>query len=196
MFELTRASAGDEPAEKALADALATVANEAPQETLHALQAAPSTDRDAAIEALAEGMVRASKPDAPLWEHLKQLQGSPDSNTVDFARQIEVTLSQKIAEGKAPGTVRKIERGIDPAVGTRVVISGTCGLRCCHNVRTRDHRRDRRCTFFLSIAVSRASAYFGSAWYQPTVAKLQGQMNVSLRQACVGHLLRGLPLTG
>ncbi len=102
LFELTRASGGDEAAERAMADALATVANEAPQELLHGLKAAPSTDRDAAVEALAEGMVRAEKPDAPLWAQLKELQGSPDANSVDFARQLEVTLSQKIAEAKAP----------------------------------------------------------------------------------------------
>jgi D-alanyl-D-alanine carboxypeptidase/D-alanyl-D-alanine-endopeptidase (penicillin-binding protein 4) len=104
LFELTRASSGDEAAEKSLADALTTVANEAPQETLLALKAASSADRDAAVEGLAEGLARARKPDAPLWNQLKELQGSPDSNTVDFARHIEVTLSQKIAEAKAPAS--------------------------------------------------------------------------------------------
>ena len=88
-----------------MSDALATVANEAPAETLMALKAAPSLDRDAAIETRAEGMVRAEKPDAPLWEQLKEMQGSLDANTVEFARTIEISLSQKIAEAKAPVTL-------------------------------------------------------------------------------------------
>ncbi|MBS1149109.1 MAG: D-alanyl-D-alanine carboxypeptidase [Myxococcaceae bacterium] len=102
LYELTRASNGDEAAEKALSDALATVATEAPRELLLSLKSAPSTDRDATLESLADGLVRAAKPDAPLWGMLKELQGSPDANTVDFARMVEVTLSLKIAEAKAP----------------------------------------------------------------------------------------------
>ena len=104
LYELTRAASGDELAEKAMADALATVADEAPLELLLSLKAAPPVDRAATLEALAEGMARAAKPDAPLWTQLKQLQGSLDPNTVDFARLVEVTLSQKIAEAKAPAT--------------------------------------------------------------------------------------------
>lgn len=102
LYELTRASNGDEAAEKAMADALATVANEAPRELLMSLKTAASTDRDASLEALAEGMARQAKPDAPLWAMMKELQGSPDANTVDFVRMVDVTLSQKIAEAKSP----------------------------------------------------------------------------------------------
>ncbi len=102
LYELTRASNGDEAAEKAMADALAIVANEAPRELLLSLKVASTADREATLEALAEGLVRAGKPDAPLWAQLKELQGSPDANTVDFSRLVEMQLSQKIAEAKAP----------------------------------------------------------------------------------------------
>lgn len=102
LYELTRASNGDDAAEKAMADALATVAGEAPREVLMSLKTAPTTDRDASLDALAEGMARQAKPDAPLWGQLKDLQGSPDANTVDFVRMVEVVLSQKIAEAKSP----------------------------------------------------------------------------------------------
>jgi len=104
LYELVRASNGDEVSERAMADALAVVVNEAPRELVLSLKAAPTVDRDATLESLADGLTRAAKPDAPLWQTLKDLQGSPDANTVDFAKMVEVTLSQKIAEAKAPGS--------------------------------------------------------------------------------------------
>lgn len=102
LYELTRAASGDEAGELVMQDALATVANEAPLEVLMSLKSAPPADRTSALDALADGMARAAKPEAPLWGQLKALQGSLDPNTVDFARQVEVTLSQRIAEAKAP----------------------------------------------------------------------------------------------
>ncbi len=104
LYELVRASNGDEVSERAMADALAVVVNEAPRELVLSLKAAPTVDRDATLESLADGLTRAAKPDAPLWQTLKDLQGSPDANTVDFAKMVEVTLSLKIAEAKAPGS--------------------------------------------------------------------------------------------
>jgi D-alanyl-D-alanine carboxypeptidase/D-alanyl-D-alanine-endopeptidase (penicillin-binding protein 4) len=116
LYELTRAANGDEAAEKAMADALATVANEAPRELVLSLKSAPTADREATLESLADGMTRAAKPDAPLWLQLKDLQGSSDANTVEFARMVEVTLSQKIAEAKAPApTDGGLSTGITPA---------------------------------------------------------------------------------
>ncbi len=102
LYELVRASNGEEASERAMADALAVVVNEAPRELVLSLKGAPTVDRDATLESLADGMARAAKPDAPLWQTLKDLQGSPDANTVDFAKMVEVTLSLKIAEAKAP----------------------------------------------------------------------------------------------
>ncbi len=102
LCELSRASAADDEAGPVLADALATVANESPFETLMVLRGFSTADRESQLEELAQGLVRAAQPDAPLWAELKALQGSPEPSVVDFARSVEVFLSQRIAEAKAP----------------------------------------------------------------------------------------------
>jgi D-alanyl-D-alanine carboxypeptidase/D-alanyl-D-alanine-endopeptidase (penicillin-binding protein 4) len=105
LFEFVRASESDAPSSAWLAEQLAIVATDAPQELLLALKSAPKADRDAAIDALVQGLVKAAQPDAPLWPTLREAQGSPDPTTVAFAKELEVTLSQKIAEARAPAPV-------------------------------------------------------------------------------------------
>jgi D-alanyl-D-alanine carboxypeptidase/D-alanyl-D-alanine-endopeptidase (penicillin-binding protein 4) len=102
LLEWARAASGEEVARGLLADALAGVAKEAPKELIEALRAASVPERDMSLEMLAQGMVRAAQPDAPLWAALKDAQGALDAGLVDFARNMEVTLSQRIAEAKAP----------------------------------------------------------------------------------------------
>lgn len=103
LLELVRAGAsGDQALDDQLSDALASIANEAPNELLYAMRVAPVKDSEAAVDMLARGLVRAAQPEAALWETLKQSQGSLDPRAVDFAKQLEAQLSQKIAEARAP----------------------------------------------------------------------------------------------
>jgi serine-type D-Ala-D-Ala carboxypeptidase/endopeptidase (penicillin-binding protein 4) len=101
LFELVRAAPQGQDYD-GIALGLTQVANEASNELLFALPRAPESDREAAVTALALGFVMASIPDAPFWNALKTAQGSPDLRLVDFARGLEVTLSQRIAEARAP----------------------------------------------------------------------------------------------
>ncbi len=102
LCELSKAAAADENDAPVLEDALATVANESSFETLGVLRGLSTADREGLLDELAKGLVRAAQPEAPLWAQLKAMQGSPEPSVVDFARSVEVFLSQKIAEAKAP----------------------------------------------------------------------------------------------
>jgi D-alanyl-D-alanine carboxypeptidase/D-alanyl-D-alanine-endopeptidase (penicillin-binding protein 4) len=102
LVELTKAAASDEEDGPLLSDALATVANESPFETLGVVRGLSTADREGTLDELSKGMCRAAQPDAPLWAQLKTMQGSPEPSVVDFARAVEIYLSQKIAEAKAP----------------------------------------------------------------------------------------------
>jgi D-alanyl-D-alanine carboxypeptidase/D-alanyl-D-alanine-endopeptidase (penicillin-binding protein 4) len=107
LFELTRAAEAtdDEKLKNELSDALASIANEAPNEMIYALKVAPQKEGDAALDAMAAGFIRAAKADAPWWAKLKEAQGSLDPRTVEAARRVEASLSQKIAEAKATPAV-------------------------------------------------------------------------------------------
>jgi D-alanyl-D-alanine carboxypeptidase/D-alanyl-D-alanine-endopeptidase (penicillin-binding protein 4) len=103
MFELTRAAEAtdDDKLKGELADSHASIANEAPNEMIYALKVAPAKEGEAALDAMAAGFIRAAKPDAPWWGALKSAQGSLDPRTVEAAKRVEASLSQKIAEAKA-----------------------------------------------------------------------------------------------
>lgn len=102
LFEANRALRGDEDASKAVADGLATCANEASAEFLAALSRSPSADRDSVIESLAQGFVAQARPDAPFFAGLTAAQGSFDPALAELAKSTEVALSLRIAEAKAP----------------------------------------------------------------------------------------------
>ncbi|MBX7098958.1 MAG: D-alanyl-D-alanine carboxypeptidase/D-alanyl-D-alanine-endopeptidase [Myxococcaceae bacterium] len=102
LFEANRALRGDEDASKAVADGLATCANEASAEFLAALSRSPAADRDSVIESLAQGFVSQARPDAPFFAGLTAAQGSFDPALAELAKSTEVALSQRIAEAKAP----------------------------------------------------------------------------------------------
>ncbi|MEW6430907.1 MAG: D-alanyl-D-alanine carboxypeptidase/D-alanyl-D-alanine-endopeptidase [Myxococcota bacterium] len=105
LFEFVRASGSDARASAWLSEQLAVVATDAPQELLLALKSSPQEARDAAVDSLVAGLVKAAQPDAPLWPKLREAQGSPDPTMVAFAKALEATLSQKIAEARAPPAV-------------------------------------------------------------------------------------------
>jgi len=105
LFELVRAAESDAKASEWLSEHLAVVATDAPRELLVALKASPQAEQDAAVDSLVRGLVKAAQPEAPLWPTLREAQGSPDPSMVSFARALEATLSQKIAEARAPAPV-------------------------------------------------------------------------------------------
>ncbi|MBL9037643.1 MAG: D-alanyl-D-alanine carboxypeptidase/D-alanyl-D-alanine-endopeptidase [Archangium sp.] len=102
VLEFVRASVGDAKAWAMMAEQVAVVANDAPVELLTALKAASDAERDATITALVEGFVKAAQPEAPFWQALRTMQGAADAELSAFAKGLETTLAQRIAEAKAP----------------------------------------------------------------------------------------------
>jgi len=102
VFEFVRYTASDELGSAFLAEQLAVVAHDAPVELLSALQVTGEADRAAALDALVVGLVKQSQADAPLWAALKASQGSVDPSVATFSKSLEVLLSQRIAEARAP----------------------------------------------------------------------------------------------
>ncbi|MFT3709866.1 MAG: D-alanyl-D-alanine carboxypeptidase/D-alanyl-D-alanine-endopeptidase [Archangium sp.] len=102
LFDFVKVDASDEKMSAWLSEQLAVVATDAPQELLLALKSTPEADRSVIIDSLVRGMVKAGQPDAPLWGTLRQTQGAADPALASFAKQLEVTLSLKVAEARAP----------------------------------------------------------------------------------------------
>jgi serine-type D-Ala-D-Ala carboxypeptidase/endopeptidase (penicillin-binding protein 4) len=115
LVELASASKGDDASQKEIADALAEVAHTAPEELLSALQLASSEDREACTTLLARGLARAADPEHPLWRALRKMVGSISSKAADFAKQLEATMSLKIAAEKAPAVQPASAAGAAPA---------------------------------------------------------------------------------
>jgi len=102
LLAFVKLSAADEGRAAWLAEQLAVVANDAPEELLSALEAMSEKEQPAAVEALVAGLVRAAQPETPWWPTLRAAQGHPDPRTAEFARALEVTMSQRIAALRAP----------------------------------------------------------------------------------------------
>lgn len=102
LLELSRAAGEDRQAQAELADALSEVGRTAPDELILSLREAPSSDRDRAIELLAQGLVAAEDPQHAFWPALRRSMGSVDADLAAFSRQLETTLSLAIAQKKAP----------------------------------------------------------------------------------------------
>ncbi len=101
LVELTRAAASDERAKSDLAVALAEVARTAPEELVHALRTAVAADRDAALPLLALGLEREADPEHPFWPAVRNLMGAAQPERAGFAKELESSLSQRIALDKA-----------------------------------------------------------------------------------------------
>jgi len=101
LVELTRAALTDERAKADLAVALAEVARTAPEELVHALQTSAQADRDAALPLLAAGLEKEADPDHPFWPALRGLMAAADTARAAFAKELESSLSQRIALDKA-----------------------------------------------------------------------------------------------
>jgi D-alanyl-D-alanine carboxypeptidase/D-alanyl-D-alanine-endopeptidase (penicillin-binding protein 4) len=106
LVELARPSSGDAASQRTVAGALADVARTAPDELLVSLRAAPSADRDAAIVLLAKGVAEQQDADHPLWPAVRKVMASTDSAVATFGRELDATLSQRMAAEKAPRVVQ------------------------------------------------------------------------------------------
>src|SRR6266852_4708461 len=102
LTELASAAKDDEASQKEIAAALAEVARTAPAELLGALQTASSEDREATTTLLARGVAKAGDADHPFWPALRRMIGMLDVRSSDFAKQLETTMSLKMAREKAP----------------------------------------------------------------------------------------------
>ncbi|WP_224361709.1 D-alanyl-D-alanine carboxypeptidase/D-alanyl-D-alanine endopeptidase [Hyalangium versicolor] len=102
VVELAGASRGDTPSEAELAVALGEVARTAPEELVVALREAGAPERDVAVSLLARGLVQAGDAEHPFWKSLRKQLGAPDPAVVTFVRNLDATLSKKVAEQKAP----------------------------------------------------------------------------------------------
>jgi D-alanyl-D-alanine carboxypeptidase/D-alanyl-D-alanine-endopeptidase (penicillin-binding protein 4) len=117
LVELARVSAGDAPAQRTVSGSLADVARTAPDELLVSLRSASAADRDAALGLLAQGVAQQQDADHPLWPAVRKMMASTDSAVAAFGRELDATLSQRMAAEKAPRVVQ--------AAGSTVPASAT-----------------------------------------------------------------------
>ncbi len=107
VVELAGASRGDGQAETELSEALGEVARTAPEELIVALRESDIPERDVAVSLLARGLVQVGDAEHPFWKSLRKQLGASDPALVTFVRSLDASLSQKVAEQKAP-------RALDP----------------------------------------------------------------------------------
>ncbi len=115
VFDVAKASVGDDVVQRELADALGEVSRTAPDELLMSLKGAAGPDRELALHLLAKGLVAQADAEHPFWPSLRKLMGAVDPATAEFARKIETALSQKVAEEKAPKAAVLPTDGAKPA---------------------------------------------------------------------------------
>ncbi|NTX06071.1 D-alanyl-D-alanine carboxypeptidase/D-alanyl-D-alanine-endopeptidase [Myxococcus sp. CA051A] len=102
VLELAGATGVDAQAQAEMSVALGEVARTAPEELVVALRASSPADREAASTLLARALVQAGQADHPFWKSLRRLQGAADPQVAAFSKGLDSTLSQKVAEAKAP----------------------------------------------------------------------------------------------
>ena len=112
LLRVAAASKEGEQPRKLVGTALAEVSRTAPEALLAALRAASSTEREEATGLLARGLATANA-DHPLWSALRRMMGSLDAASVSFAKELEQTISLKLASDKGAA--------IQPAAATRPV---------------------------------------------------------------------------
>jgi len=115
LVELARASNGDAASQRTVAASLADVAKTAPDELLVTLRTASSADRDAAITLLAKGVSEQQDADHPLWPAVRKVMASTEASVAAFGKELEATLSQRMAAEKAPRVVQASGAAAAPA---------------------------------------------------------------------------------
>ena len=121
LVELARASAGDAPAQRTVSVSLADVARTAPDELLVSLRVASAADRDAALGLLAQGVAQQQDADHPLWPAVRKVMASTDTSVATFGRELDATLSQRMAAEKAPRVVQAAGSTVPPPSVTPAV---------------------------------------------------------------------------
>ncbi|MCY0998460.1 D-alanyl-D-alanine carboxypeptidase/D-alanyl-D-alanine-endopeptidase [Myxococcus sp. MISCRS1] len=101
VLELAGATGADATAQGEMSVALGEVARTAPEELVVALRAASTSDREASTTLLARALVQTGQSDHPFWKSLRKLVGAADPQVATFAKGLDSTLSQKVAEAKA-----------------------------------------------------------------------------------------------
>ena len=114
LVELARASRGDPSAQRTVSSSLADVARTAPDELLVSLRVATSGDRDAALGLLAQGVAQQQDVDHPLWPAVRKMMASTDATVAAFGRELDATLSQRMAAEKAPRVVQSAGSTVPP----------------------------------------------------------------------------------
>nr|WP_211194393.1 D-alanyl-D-alanine carboxypeptidase/D-alanyl-D-alanine-endopeptidase [Pyxidicoccus fallax] len=102
VLELAGATGTDAQSQQEMSEALGEVARTAPEELVVALRAADAGDREASTTLLARALVQAGQADHPFWKSLRRMLGATDPQLASFAKGLDSTLSQKVAEAKAP----------------------------------------------------------------------------------------------
>jgi D-alanyl-D-alanine carboxypeptidase/D-alanyl-D-alanine-endopeptidase (penicillin-binding protein 4) len=121
LVELARASAGDLGAQRTVSASLADVARTAPDELLVSLRGAAAADRDAALGLLAQGVAQQQDADHPLWPAIRKVMASTDAAVAAFGRELDATLSQRVAAEKAPRVVQAAGTTASPAAAQPAV---------------------------------------------------------------------------
>jgi D-alanyl-D-alanine carboxypeptidase/D-alanyl-D-alanine-endopeptidase (penicillin-binding protein 4) len=102
VLELAGATGTDAQSQQEMSEALGEVARTAPEELVVALRGADAGDREASTTLLARALVQAGQADHPFWKSLRRTLGASDPQLAAFAKGLDSTLSQKVAEAKAP----------------------------------------------------------------------------------------------
>jgi D-alanyl-D-alanine carboxypeptidase/D-alanyl-D-alanine-endopeptidase (penicillin-binding protein 4) len=116
VVELCGAAKDDTDAQAALTEALGEVARTAPEELLASLRGATAADREASLLMLARGLVQATEAEHPFWKTLRKTVGAADPALATFARALDTTLTQKVAEAKAAPRPPEPALGVPPVV--------------------------------------------------------------------------------
>lgn len=102
LLELAPALSADPRLQAALGDALAGVAQSAPQALVEALGAAPSAIQEPAAAALALGVLRGDDDERPFEHLLRELAAGREGQEGAFARALEGRLQAAEAAARAP----------------------------------------------------------------------------------------------
>ncbi len=117
LFELARSSAADELTSALLAEQLAVVAAEAPNETFSALQKLLPPQRESAVDALAKGFARSPASQLPFVTALKKNRESPEASVANAAGEVLTTVNARMSGAPSPSTPAPLTGGKPAAPG-------------------------------------------------------------------------------
>jgi D-alanyl-D-alanine carboxypeptidase/D-alanyl-D-alanine-endopeptidase (penicillin-binding protein 4) len=101
LVELSQVAAADPALSDPMAELWDEVARNAPEELLHALQAAPPAAADATVTAVARGLARSKDPEQPFTATVKRAEAEGDGEVAAFSRSLSRRLDEQVAAAKA-----------------------------------------------------------------------------------------------